>query len=153
MAGHQNGGASLPFPVAGVYPEDPRCAKWWWMARILHSPSPTLPAESQLLQTECFTLFLGLNFFRLELNQVGRKFWGTRARAVVFLSKFNYNFKAEPRGLGTELGWQSLLVQRAGGSGLCPQDCKKQTWWPMPVIPVLGDRIRWIRKVRLFLTI
>lgn len=67
--------------------------------RFYTAPAP--PAESQLLQAERFTLFLGLNFFKLELNQVGRKLWGPHARAMVFLSKFNFNIEA--RGLGAQL--------------------------------------------------
>lgn len=41
-------------------------------------PAPAPPCHPRVSvsrrNAECFTLFLGLNFFRLELNQVGRKF-------------------------------------------------------------------------------
>lgn len=121
MPSHQNAGASLPSSCTGVHPEDPRCAKWWWTAQISTQP-PDPPCHRRVSASrqnaECLTLFLGLNLLRLELNQVGRKFRGPRARAVVFLSKFNYNSKVEPRGLGMSLGWPRVVVQYVGRAGL-----------------------------------
>lgn len=116
MPRRQDSGESPPPARACGYPQMSRMRM---NAQTLSSASPTLPAESQLLQAECVALFLGLNFFKLELNQVGRKSWDTRDRAAVFLRKFNYNFRLEPGGLGLQLSW--CLFSRRETLGSIPQ--------------------------------